>query len=415
MSDLSDILAAEAVKTPSRRASSRSIPKGWEPGVRVEPAGTMTVTTPGEPGQVAGDPAAWVKMVEDLGLSVPEGWRVRLVEAKYDPAAWTRDDPEQRRAVTRAVWRYRFAVEPDPFGGPDSDFDALINHIQRFKPGKGAGPAADYEDDAFVVALSDWQMGQADSGGSEITVTRVLDAIGAVERRVKELRRLGRPLGTLYVLTLGDLVEGCGDHYAMQTFTVDLDRRQQVKVVRRLLVKALTRWAKMFNRVVVAGVPGNHGENRKDGKAFTTFGDNDDVAVLEQVSEVFEANPEAFGHVSFVVPEQELSLALDVAGTVIGISHGHQAGPGATVSKKVWDWWKGQAMGRAAVGDAEILLTGHFHHLLVNQPFADRCHIQAPALCGDSAWWRERTGQGSRCGTLTFVVDSGGWKDLQVL
>lgn len=413
MSDLSDLLANEAIESiPQRWAKP---PKGWEAGVAYSPGGDMTVTTAGVAEAVHGDPAAWHRLVEDLGLHVPDGWRIRLVEAKYDPAAWTRDHTSQDKAVTRAVWRYRFAVEQDPWHGPDADLDGLLKEIKRFKPPAANIPPALDNPDSFVVALADWQFGQADAGGSEITVQRVLESVAGVERRVKELRRLGRPLGTLYVLTLGDLIEGCDDHYAMQTFSVDLDRREQVKVVRRLLVKALTRWAKLFDRVVVAGVAGNHGENRKEGKAFTTFGDNDDVAVLEQVSEVLAGNPDAFGHVSFVIPDQELTLALDVSGTVIGLSHGHQAGSGATVQKKLWEWWEGQSMGRAPVGDADILLTGHYHHLVVNQPFAGRCHIQAPPLCGDSQWWVERTGQTSLAGTLTFSVGPDGWSDLQIV
>ena len=44
------------------------------------------------------------------------------------------------------------------------------------------------------------------------------------------------------------------------------------------LIKALKEWSPMFKNVVVACGPGNHGENRKNGKAYTTFGDNFDVA-----------------------------------------------------------------------------------------------------------------------------------------
>jgi len=37
--------------------------------------------------------------------------------------------------------------------------------------------------------------------------------------------------------------------------------------------------------MVVGAVPGNHGESRRGSKAFTTFEDNDDLAVFEQVAE----------------------------------------------------------------------------------------------------------------------------------
>jgi hypothetical protein len=70
----------------------------------------------------------------------------------------------------------------------------------------------------------------------------------------------------------------------MQTFSVELDRRQQVKLVRRMLVTMLTEWGRLPVQMVVGCVPGNHGENRRGGKAFTTFEDNDDLAVFEQAA-----------------------------------------------------------------------------------------------------------------------------------
>ena len=58
-------------------------------------------------------------------------------------------------------------------------------------------------------------------------------------------------------------------------------------------------------------VPGNHGENRKNGKAFTTFGDNFDVAIFDEVAEIFQENP-AYKHVKFVIPENDLWLTVEV-------------------------------------------------------------------------------------------------------
>ena len=127
----------------------------------------------------------------------------------------------------------------------------------------------------------------------------------------------------------------------------------------------------------MAAVGGNHGENRKGGKSFTSFGDNDDVAVFEQVAEACAVNPPAFGHVTFVLPEDELELSLDVAGAVLGIAHGHQAAK--TGPEGIEAWWKGQAFGQQAVADASVLLTGHAHFLSVRQN-GPRTHISIRQL-----------------------------------
>jgi predicted phosphodiesterase len=409
MSTLAAEVAALAKVGPSahRPERARAIhPRGWEPGVKYATDGTRTVTTTVVP-EVAGD--GYAALLAELGQNVPAGWRARLAEARYDPVAWTRDTPDQGAAVTRPAWRYRFVIEPEPFqnGTPLApDVDALVALIGRHKPRK----AAPSGESALVVCLSDWQLGKPDGDGTAGIVGRVLASVDAVTDRAKELRRSGRTLGSLYVIGLGDLIEGCDGHYAMQAYGVELNLVEQVRVVRRLLVKALTTWAPLFGEVVVACVPGNHGENRKDGKAFTDWSDNHDVAVFEQAAAVIEANPAAYGHVSFCFPEHEdLTLTLDIAGTVVALAHGHQMKTG-----KAHEWWAKQAHGLQPAGDATLLLAGHLHHLLVDQAGA-KTFIQAPALDGGSTWWKHTTGQDSPPGVLTLVVGPAGWDDLKVL
>lgn len=387
---------------PSRTRPNH--PRGWEPGVKYASDGTRTVTTEVVP-EVADE--GWAALLADLGQCIPPGWHARLAEARFDPVAWTRDNADQGAAVTRPAWRYRFVIERAPATtAPTVDVDELVKVIGRHKPRKPA-PSGDA---ALVVCLSDWQLGKPDGDGTAGTVGRILASIDAVTARSRELRKAGRSLGSLYIVGLGDLIEGCDGHYAMQTFGVELNLVEQVRVVRRLLVKALTAWAPLFDEVVVACVPGNHGENRKDGKAFTDWTDNHDVAVFEQAAAVLEANPDVYGHVSFVFPEREdLTLTLDVAGTTVALAHGHQMKSG-----KAHEWWAKQAHGMQPTGDATLLLAGHFHHLLVDQAGA-KTFVQAPALDGGSTWWRHTTGQDSPPGLLTLVVGAGGWDDLKVL
>ena len=60
----------------------------------------------------------------------------------------------------------------------------------------------------------------------------------------------------------GDLSEAVTGHYASQAFTVDLDQREQDRVVRRLLFKFVETAARRAPKVFVSGVACNHGENR---------------------------------------------------------------------------------------------------------------------------------------------------------
>jgi len=192
------------------------------------------------------------------------------------------------------------------------DLQELENEIKKHKPKLKLQALGD---GAFCVVLADWQIAKPDGDGLKGTLHRILEGIDAVETRIKELRKLKRPIGRLVVLWTGDSIEGCVGHYAQQTFGVELDRRDQIKVARRLLRDALMRWSAYFPEVSVMAVAGNHGENRNSsGKSYTSLNDNDDLAVVEQVAEILESNPETYGHIKFAIPTDQLSITAEVAG-----------------------------------------------------------------------------------------------------
>ncbi|CAB4148482.1 hypothetical protein UFOVP529_8 [uncultured Caudovirales phage] len=395
MSNLDELKAIQSEVSDTKRPA-RKHPEGWEPGITWN-GNEGTVTTMGGPLDQAAD---WSAVLKVWGLD-PEHFEV------VEPIlfnVW--GNPE---GVPNRQWKGKVIRKTIERG---VDLQDIIEEIKKHKPGK---PVVVEGSTALVVGFSDLQMGKGEGGGSAGIVDRFLAGINEVESRWKELAKTGRQLDRLVVLGLGDLVESCEGHYAMQQFQADLDRREQVKVVRRLLVKAITQWSKFAPRIIVAAVPGNHGENRQGGKAFTTFSDNDDVAVFEQVAEILAANPEAYGHVSFFFPQDELTLTLNVHGTILGLAHGHQARKGGTTAAaKIRTWWKDQAYGMQKVADATILVTGHYHHLSVLTE-GIRTHIQAPSLDGGSQWFTETAGVHSAPGLLTFTVSERGWDDLRVL
>jgi len=293
-----------------------------------------------------------------------------------------------------------------------ADIDHLIQEIRKHKP-RERKPLIEGSASLVVVA-ADWQVGKKDGDGLKGLVGRWLQAVDDVEARYKELKKMGRPIESITVLCLGDLVEGCDGHYDIQTFTVEVDRRDQVKIARRLLRDALIRWSKFAPEITVAAIGGNHGENRKNGKAFTTLNDNDDVALVESVAEIFQANPEAYGHIKFAIPTDSLSLTVEVGTKIIGITHGHLARAGAGVEAKLRRWIADQTLGRNKIGDCDILVTGHYHSLKMAD-WGGVKWLQAPALDGGSVWWSQSTGETADVGVLTFLVSERGITDLQLL
>lgn len=352
----------------------------WTPGVEwLGTEGTLTTET------VSGEPE-WAEILRKWDLDPDE---FEIVEPVLFNS-WGGEDGTLNRQFKAKVIR-RTHSRPD--------LEPLIANALRHKPKKQKFLG----DDSLSVVLADWQIGKADHGGVEGTIERIIERREAVIERAKNLRKVGRKISSLNVLWTGDSIEGCLGHYPSQTFAVELDRRDQVKVTRRLLTDSLQAWSKHFDEITVAAVAGNHGENRNGGKAFTGVQDNDDLAIVEQVAEILAANPEAFGHVRFAVARDALTLTIPVSGWILGITHGHVAYRGSNPEAKLQRWWEGQAAGRQPIGDADILVTGHYHHLRVAD-WGGCVWLQAPALEGGSEWWRVSTGQASQIGMLSFVT-----------
>jgi len=406
---LADALAQAA--PPPRPQRPVDVPKGWEPGVRWSAAtGEGTVTTDA----LAGEPTAaiWAELIADWGLDASA---LEIVDGSIELIGWDSPIGGGGGAVVR-LKRYKAKLRRRTEGADHADIEELCRQASKRKPRKV--PVIDVADRALVVAFSDWQLGKGENDGSAGTVDRIIASIDAVVARIAELKRVGRPVGAVYVVGMGDLVEQCGGHYPSQAFTTDLNRREQMRVARRLILHAVDLLVDRTDcRIVLTGVAGNHGENREAGKQITDPTDNDDLAVIEQVAEVMASNPDRYGdRVSSFLPSM-LSMCLDIAGVPVGFAHGHKAGSGATPEAKLAKWWTGQVMGGQPTSDARILVTGHYHHLALSES-TGRTWMQCPAMDPGSGWWTESTGQSSPSGMLTFVADattSRGWNDLAVL
>lgn len=382
----------------SSASHDRKHPEGWTPGLTFDGRSGILTTPP-----TAENPDWNGLLVQYL----PPGWDSSQYEIDPDSVrftawdGWGRDE-QGEQAVSRTQYSFRAKVIPKRDA---PDVRELVGIIRRHKPHK---PRT--QDGTLVVCWADWQVGKDDGDGTRGTMRRLAEMVGKVEDRIKALKP-----DTLVVAGLGDLGESCSGHYAQQTYRVELNERQQRVVIRDAIVRALKSWAPKVNQIEVLPVGGNHGEVRLDGKAFTDFSDNRDVAVFEDVALIFAENPDAFGHVRFRIPTKELTQTIEVSGTRIGLLHGHQARKGSGPEQRLENWWKGQMMGKHPIGDADVLVSGHYHHLIVKEISAGRTWCQAPALDGGSEWFTDVAGVHNSAGTLTFTVSDGSWGNLAVL
>ena len=379
-------------------------PTGWEPSLEWSPEGGTLSTGPLEHEPTD---AIWANLMADWGL---DPLTVRIIPGSVQIRAW---DAQTAEGVQRLRY-YRARIEPLARFADPEDVAELCRMVEKRKPRKVEQPVGDR---AQVVLASDWQLGKAreKGGGTPETTERILDSLDRLVAKIKRDRKMGAGVDSAYLVGLGDIIEGCDGFYAMQTFTADLDRREQMRLARRLLLTFVDALVDLDLAVVLGAVPGNHGENRRNGQAYTTWTDNDDLAVFEQVAEILAHNADRYGAVSVPLGgiADDLTLVLDVAGVPVGFAHGHQIKRGGPEA-----WWKGQALGRQPIGDAELLCIGHKHHLMISEA-PGRTILQAPAMDGGSYWWTAQTGQNSPAGMLTFHAGAGcgprGWDNLALL
>ena len=391
--DLSRLTAPGATGQQTRTPA----PVGWEPGVRYEPDGTRVVTLPPSPAMA--DEATWAAAVEALGVQVPDGYRVRLVEAKYDPAAWHRDE-QGEDAITRPIWRYRFVVEPAP---ARIDVDELL-HVAR--PKRNTTPAASASE-GFVFAAGDLQLGKSDGDGSAGTVQRFYDSLDRALTRYKRLRKTGKA-GPVALPWAGDCIEGSESQGSRLLARLDLTVTEMVRVYRRLMLEQVQAFAALTDDLTVAVVPGNHDEAKRVGDQMgTRYDDSWAIEGASQVADVMAAK----GHdgIRWLFPDRDgLHLTFDFHGVRVGLLHGHQT------RGKMQQWLANKAMDRDAIGTCDVCISGHFHHLRLEQ-MGPTTWMQTGALDGGSVWFTHRGGLTAPPAALTFLVSDGKWNALEIV
>lgn len=372
-------------------------PSGWEPGIKYEPNQWLVTTTP-QPS--LSDPESWKQAVESLGIDIPEGWTVRLVEARYDPAAWHRDEPGED-AYTKAIWRYRFSVHPSV---QKADVDELLSYVDKRKDFK---PTVDASDDTYVVTISDMQWGKVDGGGSEEILRNLMTSHAKSLLRFKDLKKREK-ISKVLILLPGDCIEGTQSGGGLRLSRLDLTLTEMLRLYRRTTLAIVQDYCNTADQVTVVVVPGNHDEAIRTGNSLnTTYDDSHAVEGASIVADTLDAA--GYTNVAFVFPQKdELTCVVETSGVTIGLVHGHQT------KGKMQNYLANQALGRQPIGTADIVVSGHFHHFHAQQ-LGPTCWLQAPALDGGSTWFRHSNGIEAPKGMMTFIVGNGYWRGLEIL
>jgi predicted phosphodiesterase len=346
-------------------------------------------------------PTTWDDFIRDAGLDPEEVEVEEPVQVRGWDMPTGSIDLETGKRVTSVVRAhyYRLTIRRRVL---KRNLDDLIATAKRLASSKRV--AETITDRAFLIALGDLQLGKMDGDGVEGTVERFITKTDAAVRRYKRVAK-GAPI---YLVHLGDCIEGYVSQGGANAKRTTLTTTEQVRLYERLLLEQVAALAKVAPSVVVVGIPGNHDEAHRP---LHTYGDSWAIHAVGSVSDSLRFAGASYDHVSFHTPARdELTLTMDLCGTVVGMAHGHQWRAGQATT-----WWAKQSHGRQPIGDADLLLSAHLHHLRIEHTGSDKTWLQVPALESGSQWWKHATGEWGQPGIVTALVGGGAWSGLEVL
>lgn len=208
-----------------------------------------------------------------------------------------------------------------------------------------------FDEEEFVLFLSDLQAGhKTRTFNFKVLQERMERLVQAVEK-IAALHRKAHPVKTLNVFILGDLIqsERIGFMVSLDELEAEL-RKQLFDAAIPVLQGALARLARVFSRVNVYCVRGNHGSNGKFAATNTNW---DDVAYR-----FLELSFRGTKHMHFSIADNFYQM-VKVLNTTFLLVHGdnikcYMGFPWYGADRMIGRW-------KGSIGHFDAVAMGHFH------------------------------------------------------
>lgn len=368
---------------PAKRVEA---PKDWRPALEFDGSEGWAIT-PGVPGD-----------------QVPN-FEQFLMEQGFDPKDYEIIGPPRTSRWQKydeswlTSYRFNFRLK--------SKLDLDLPLTWKVVKGQKAKPQVKVEGSkALVVMLSDFQVGKVDSrGGTEELLARIFASYDQLEAKVKKGK-----YSQVFLCEMGDIIEGFYNKAdQQQIYSNDRSIMSQVDLAISLVWELVKR-LRNYSELTYATVASNHCQWRIAKQQIGNPGEDDwGVVIAKQLARLAK---ETDTKLRVLIPEpMDESLAVDVFGDqfhVLGLWHGHQA----SRPEGIPGWWTNQAFGNQPVSAATIGLTGHFHHLRVQElgqshNGGSRFWIQGKTMDNGSNWYRLNSGSDSQAGITCFELEKG--------
>jgi hypothetical protein len=362
-------------------------PEGWSPSVVFD----------GDGGEAVLPPVADGEAVDIDGFLREAGINPSEIEIVGEPriSRWQVARPFPLEPAWHTAVRVRWRVKKSK-----QDLPLLYSLAKKTKP---VTPKPVPAGKALVVLWSDLQVGKVDHrGGIEAMIARVNETQAKLLKLVKQTK----PERIIFC-DVGDTIENFGNVADLhQLATNDLSLMEQVDLATSLAWDTLKQLCK-YSPITYLSVGSNHCQFRVNKQKVGSATDDWGIHIGRTLARL---SKEVGLDITFHEPaKHDESLAYDVFGDqyhILGMVHGHQANR----PEGIPDWWRKQSFGKQSVTASTVLVTGHFHHLRVQelgstQRGTSRFWVQAATLDNGSNWWRLNSGEDSTPGLVTFMLE----------
>jgi hypothetical protein len=283
-----------------------------------------------------------------------------------------------------------------------TDIADLTASLRDWKPASASNRFVNFkhsEPVTMFVGWADWQLGKGEGDGTKGTTTRVLDSFQKVSDRITSLRKHGVNVDGLLLANMGDHTEAVTGHYTSQTYSVDLNQRDQLNLAIELNLTGIKALAPLVEHATYAACLCNHGQwQRLGGKQFTDDSDNSTGFIADTLKTVCDLHP-ALDRMDWIIPRDEMITTGTFSGVNVAMGHGHK------ISGNEETWLAKQASWLHATQDfrPDLWATAH-RHTADLQDFGPYHRIQCTTNDPGSKSFTDGTGKFSTRGTTTFLI-----------
>jgi hypothetical protein len=280
------------------------------------------------------------------------------------------------------------------------DMPELTASLREWKPKQNNTPRMG-EPVTMYVGWADWQLGKGEGDGTAGTKQRILDGFQSTVDRITGMRKRGINVDGLLLANMGDHTEAVTGHYTSQTYSVDLNQRDQLNLAIELNLTGIKALAPMFDKATYAACLCNHGQwQRVAGKALTDDSDNSTGFIGDTLHTVCDLHP-ALEHIDWIIPRDEMITTGRFSGVDLAMAHGHKV----TTAEDAWLAKQSLWLQTTRNFRPTLWALAHRHTASV-EDYGVYSRIQCSTEDPGSKSFTDGTGKFSSQGTTTFLMGS---------